>query len=210
MHLPIKSRFIEMFGNPVTNDMNWKTNKFEELCVEIGDGLHGTPEYDDFGEYYFINGNNLENKSIIIKEDTKKVSKKEFEKNFIDLNDNTVLLSINGTLGKTGFYNGEPIILGKSACYCKLKSSLNKNFIIELFNSEFWIDYMINNSSGSTIKNFGLKAMREFQMITPPISLQNQFAKFVDLIDKSKFIIQNQIRLFEELLEKKMAEYFGD
>ena len=46
-------------------------------------------------------------------------------------------------------------------------------------------------------------------LIVPPIYIQNKFADFVQQIDKSKFIVQKQIKLLEELLEKKMNEYFG-
>ena len=176
-----------MFGDPVKNTYGWDTDYMKNQCYSIGDGLHGTPEYDDEGEYFFINGNNLDDKRIVIKNDTKRVSKATFDKHYIKLGDNTILLSINGTLGKTGFYNNEPVILGKSACYCNLKSNLNKNFVIELFNTDFWKQYMIDNSSGTTIVNFGLKAMREYKVILPPIELQNKFADFVQQIDKSKY-----------------------
>ena len=55
----VKSRFIELFGDPVKNDMAWKTKPLNDVCDGIGDGLHGTPVYDDNGDYPFINGNNL-------------------------------------------------------------------------------------------------------------------------------------------------------
>ena len=205
----VKSRFIEMFGDVLKNDKNWNTQSFKELCREIGDGLHGTPVYDDFGEYYFINGNNLENKSICIKNDTKRVSEEEYKKYFIDLDENTVLISINGTFGKTAFYNNEKIILGKSACYVKLKDELNREFVLNLFGTDAWLRYMDENSSGTTIRNFGLKAMREFKMIVPPLELQNEFATFVEQIDKSKYNIQQHLNLMQELLDKKMEELFG-
>ena len=67
---------------------------------------------------------------------------------------------------------------------------------------------MIDNSSGTTIVNFGLKAMREYKIILPPIELQNKFANFVQQIDKSKLIVQKQLKLLEELLESKMNIYF--
>ena len=45
-------------------------------------------------------------------------------------------------------------------------------------------------------------------MISVPIELQNEFAEFVKLIDKSKFIVQQQIKDLQELLDSKMDEYF--
>ncbi|EAF7906500.1 restriction endonuclease subunit S, partial [Listeria monocytogenes] len=57
----------------------WKEVALEEIVDVLGDGLHGTPKYDENGEYYFINGNNLDG-NIIIDEKTKKVSYEEFLK----------------------------------------------------------------------------------------------------------------------------------
>jgi type I restriction enzyme S subunit len=52
------------------------------------------------------------------------------------------------------------------------------------------------------------KPLEKQEYIIPPISLQNEFAEFVKLIDKSKFIVQQQIKDLEELLDSKMDEYF--
>ena len=72
----VKARFVEMFGDPVRNEKGWNTYALAEMCDGIGDGLHGTPEYDENGEYPFINGNNLIDGVIQINASTKKVNKK--------------------------------------------------------------------------------------------------------------------------------------
>ena len=66
--------------------------KLDDLCEKIGDGLHGTPIYSQTGNYYFINGNNLENGKIIVSSDTPKVNDSVFEKNNKELNDSTILI----------------------------------------------------------------------------------------------------------------------
>ena len=83
---------------------NWDYKKLSKLCSKIGDGLHGTPEFSNDSEIYFINGNNLNNGKIELNSNTKKVSVHEFENNFISLNENSLLLSINGTIGSMAFY----------------------------------------------------------------------------------------------------------
>ena len=198
-----------MFGNPIENSLLWTKDKFINLCNKIGDGLHGTPKYVEEGDFYFINGNNLNYKQIEIYENTKRISEEEYKKNWKDLTSNTVLLSINGTLGHTSFYKGEKVMLGKSVCYLNLNSKLNKYFILEFFNTDYWKDYMFNNSTGSTISNFGLTTLKNFKMIVPPIELQNEFADFAKLIDKSKLIIEKQIKELQDLFNSKMDQYFG-
>ena len=125
-----QSLFYEMFGDPVENEKGWDVKKLKDISREIGDGLHGTPEYSEVDTgCYFINGNNLENGTIVIKENTKMVSEKTNAKHYIEMDDFTILVSINGTLGKVAFYNGENVILGKSACYIKLEAYNDKKYI---------------------------------------------------------------------------------
>src|SRR5208283_4348200 len=82
------------FGLP----RGWVWCRLGEIVSVLGDGLHGTPQYTTDGEYYFINGNNLINGKIEIKFNTKRVSVIEYEKYKKDMNANSVLVSINGTL----------------------------------------------------------------------------------------------------------------
>jgi len=205
----IKSRFVEIFGDISINSKSFDIKPFIDLCFKIGDGLHGTPLYDDKGNYYFINGNNLGNDYIKITETTKKVNEEVFKKNYIQFGENTVFLSINGTLGNVALYNDEPIILGKSAAYCNLKSSLHIKFVAELFKTNKFKEYMLSNSSGTTITNFGLKAFRNFPMIVPPMILQTQFTKFVEQVDKLKFAVQKSLDETQQLFDSLMQEYFG-
>ena len=93
----IKARFVELFGNPITNDKGWEVAELNTVCDGIGDGLHGTPEYDEDGEYPFINGNNLMDGVIKVTPATKMVNEDTYKKHFIELTDNAILLSINGT-----------------------------------------------------------------------------------------------------------------
>ena len=205
----VKSRFIELFGDPVKNNMGWESKPLNDVCDGIGDGLHGTPEYDEGGEYPFINGNNLIDGEIIITPATKMVAAKTYEKHFIDISTNAILISINGTLGKLAFYNGEKVMLGKSACYCNLKQDINKVFVYGVMKSDAFAEFLENSSTKSTIKNVGLKAMREFRLILPPMELQEQFAAFVEQTDKSKLAIQQSLDKLELLKKSLMQEFFG-
>jgi type I restriction enzyme S subunit len=104
----------------------WKEYKIKDITSILGDGIHGTPKYDENGSVFFINGNNLENGKIVIRENTKRVSFEEAAKHHKPLNDRTIFVSINGTLGNVARYNGEPCILGKSACYFNVKEEFEK------------------------------------------------------------------------------------
>ena len=183
----IKARFVELFGNPITNDRGWEVAELNTVCDGIGDGLHGTPEYDEDGEYPFINGNNLMDGVIKVTPATKMVNEDTYKKHFIVLTDNTILLSINGTLGKLAFYNGEEVMLGKSACYCNLKPEINREFVYGVMKTDAFAGFLESNATASTIKNVGLKAIRGFKLILPPEEIQFKFIEFANQVDKSKF-----------------------
>ena len=197
----VKSQFIEMFGDPYINDKGWETREFAKLCSAIGDGLHGTPEYDDNGPYPFINGNNLRENKIEITSETRKVGSEMYDKYFIELDETTVLLSINGTLGKTALYDGEEVILGKSACYSKVGPLLDREFVLAVFLSDAFQQYMQDNCTGTTIKNFGLKALRNYPMIVPPMEEQKRYVEFMRQSDKSKLELQQAIASTDNLMK---------
>ena len=203
------SRFIELFGDPVKNDRQWNTISLGDACDGIGDGLHGTPEYSEHGNYPFINGNNLMNGIIEITPATKMVDESTYYKHFIDLSNNAILISINGTLGKLALYNGEQIMLGKSACYCNLKPEINRKFVYWVMKSDSFADFLESNSTKSTIKNVGLKAMRDYKLIIPPKELQELFVSLAEQTDKSKLAVQKSLEQLETLKKSLMQKYFG-
>ena len=164
---------------------SWEWVRLKSLVSVLGDGIHGTPEYDITGDYFFINGNNLSNNRIVIKADTKKVNEREYQAYKKELNDKTILVSINGTIGNVGHYNGEPVILGKSACYYNLLDIRLKSYITMLMYTDYFLKYAVENATGSTIKNVSLAVMNDFLIPFPPVAEQHRIiAKIQELLPK--------------------------
>lgn len=187
---------------------HWKIGKLCFFTVRIGDGLHGTPEFDDAGEYYFINGNNLGDTNITIRENTKSVSLDEYNKYFIALNENTLLISLNGTIGNVSQYHGEQIILGKSAGYIivdsrreltidYLKFYLQSKSVKTLFELSF---------AGTTINNLSLETLRNLPVCIMTGEEQFHIAKFLEKkcarIDQ---VIQKKTLTIDKLNEYKKS-----
>ena len=205
----VKARFVEMFGNPVANEKGWHIELLKDVCNGIGDGLHGTPEYDEVGTYPFINGNNLTNGTIEITPSTKMVNIETYANHYIEISDNAILISINGTLGKLALYNGEKVMLGKSACYCNLRPEINREFVYGVMRTNAFAEFLESNATASTIKNVGLKAIRNFRLIVPPDDLQTKFVAFSRRIDKSKVAVQKSLDEAQLLFDSLMQQYFG-
>ena len=204
----IRARFVEMFGNPIINEKDWDVVRLNNVCDGIGDGLHGTPKYDEDGIYPFINGNNLKDGVIEATTITKMVNKETYKKHCITMNYNTILLSINGTFGKLALYKGEEVMLGKSVCYCNLKSEINREFVYGVMNTDAFKIFLESNATASTIKNVGLKAIRGFKLILPPKELQNKYVDFVEQVNKSKIEVQKALDKAQLLFDSLMQKYF--
>ncbi len=191
--------------------MEWKEVTLGEVSSKIGDGLHGTPKYDDEGSYYFINGNNLNCGKIIIKDDTKRVGKDEFVKNQKELNEQTILVSINGTIGNVAKYNNELCILGKSACYINVIKEVDKEFIYYVLTSANFKRNITNEATGTTIKNVSLKQMREYKFNIPcNISDQRRIASILSSLDR-KIELNNKINAdLEEMAQAIFKNWFVD
>ncbi|MFT4848614.1 MAG: restriction endonuclease S subunit/very-short-patch-repair endonuclease [Sediminicola sp.] len=191
---------VEKEEAPNALPVSWSWCRLQDLEYILGDGIHGTPDYTINGEYHFINGNNLSDGVIEIKSNTKTVSKEEYLKHKRNLNDRTVLVSINGTIGNTAFYGGEKVMLGKSACYFNLFEDVDKEYIRQLIKTEYFRKYAFSSASGTTIKNVSLRTMRSFIVPLPPLEEQkaivatvNQlFAEVEQLEDLTKQRIQTK------------------
>lgn len=183
----LRAAFLEMFGDPVTNPKGWEIQPLSELVSKLGDGLHGTPKYDPSGDYYFINGNNLGSGCISLTENIKRVGEEEFNKHKKELTKNTMLVSINGTIGRVAFYQGEKVILGKSVCYFNvIPNYISAMYLYHLIGSHYFLHYTGSIETGSTIKNVSLKSMREFPVPVPSPDLQNRFELLAKKIESKK------------------------
>ena len=181
----------------------WIEKSLDYLTTKISDGIHTTPNYDDAEDYYFINGNNLIDGKIWIDIKTKRVSKEEYNRHKRDLNDSTILLSINGTIGNIAEYNNEKVVLGKSACYINVdKIKVVKTFIIYFIQTNSIKSYYDSELTGSTIKNLSLKSIKETVIKVPNKHKEQQ--KIADTLSSLDELIKEQADKIEQLkLHKK-------
>ena len=200
--VPLKDSGIEWIGKI---PQHWKVIKLKYLSTSIGDGIHSTPNYDDSGDIYFVNGNNIGQDNLIFKEDTKKINLAEFENyNKPNLSENTIFITLNGaTYGKTSFYNGEIVLLGKSAGYVTLNKEQNKKYIRYYLQSNVAKFIMDLSLSGTTIANLSLATLNDFTVTYPSLIVQQQIAEY---LDKKCSEIDKAIADKEQLI-KKFTEY---
>lgn len=176
----------------------WEVKSMATFCTKIGDGIHGTPLYVESSEYSFINGNNIKNGFIQIDSETKKVSQEECRKYFIELNERTILLSINGTIGNLAMYDDEKIMLGKSAAFlnCKEKNMPYCYYYLTLkhIQKKMW-----NIATGSTIKNLSLDSINNLPLLFPGDDLIKAFYNITEPVFNKRKKLFKENQQFTEL-----------
>ena len=213
----IKSRFIELFGDPEHNEKEIPTLPMTELC-EIIDGDRGAnypkqEEFSDNGFCLFLNAKNVtangfsfENCMFITAEKDKLLRKGKLSRG-------DVVLTTRGTIGNLAFYDGavpyEHIRINSGMVILRMKRErITERFFIEQFKMQL-ASIKEKIASGSAQPQLPISTMNKIVMLVPNVELQAQFAAFVEQTDKSKLAVQQSIAELEELKKSLMQQYFG-
>ena len=190
-------------------DGDWTLASLNQLSSKIGDGIHATPKYDENGTIPFINGNNLVNGQIIINGNTKRINTEEFQKYNQILSDQTLFLSINGTIGNLAFYKNEQILLGKSVCFINLKNDIDKKFIYLLLQSPQLTKTFNSELTGTTIKNLSLATVRNSEFYYPREKEQTKIATFLSAVDEKISQLTQKHQLLSQYKQGMMQKLFS-
>ena len=184
-----------------------KITTLAQICDALSDGLHKAPIFNPTGEYLFVNATNLENGHIVDKGEGKRADFSEYKKYGIELNDRTILYSIDGTIGNIARYRGEKVILGKGACYVMVKNGVDPDYIYFLLQSEAFNGYIRKMSTGSTIHHISLETMRNFKFSLPEYNTQKNISSVLMAVENK---IHHNSRLAAELesMAKTIYDYW--
>ena len=215
--LLVKSRFNEMFGDPVLNEMGWEKHRLSKLTLKIGSGATprgGRESYVNEG-IALIRSMNVYDGKFIFK-DLAYLTNVQAEKlNNVIVESDDVLLNITGASVSRCCIVPQIILPARvnqhvSIIRCK-KHLLSPIFLNQLLiTSEFKsLLQKIGESSGATRQAITKNQIEELTIPLPPLSLQNEFADFVAQVDKSQLAIQKSLEELETLKKSLMQDYFG-
>ena len=177
-----------------------KRTKLKYITEKIGDGIHATPEYSDEGTIRFINGGSFGEDSI--KMIGPMLSNEEYQKqNKSLLNEHTVMIALNGAnFGNTSLYNNEAILLGKSAGYITLKSTVCREYVRYCLENSVTKEAFDLSLNGTTIPNLSLNTLRNTEICLPDYSVQKQLARTIKkMIIKMDSLIAEKESLINDL-----------
>ena len=206
----IKSRFIEMFGTE-KDFSKWNCCKVEELAdVTVGVVIKPTQYYCEKGIPAFRSLNIGEMK--VNDSDWVYFNEEGMKKNIKSiLKENDVLVVRSGAPGKscviTKKYEGYNVVDAIIA-HPNLEK-INPVFLCMFTNMPHGMNQIKAKTGGAAQQHFNVGGYNDLNIILPPLDLQNDFATFVQQIDKSKFAVQKSLEKAETLYKSLMQEYFG-
>jgi len=191
-----KSRFIELFGTVNDNVHKYEVCSLGEL-VDINIGLTHTPKYTETG-IPFLSVKDISSGKIDLS-NVKFISKEEFNSlpKGAKPQPGDLLFCRVGTLGKPVIVSNEIGDFGTfvSLGYLRFSSDSKviQNTIKCWMNSDLFDIQVRASISGASQPNLNTGWLKKFKLVVPPIEIQNEFANFVNQIDKSKLILQKQL-----------------
>ena len=209
----IKSRFIEMFGDPTKNTKKWEIKKLGDIIRVLGGYAFSSKDFKDSGIPVLrignINSGVFRPSNMVFWENDETIEK-------YAIYPGDLVMSLTGTVGKDDY--GNVCILGND--YNKYYLN-QRNAKLEIVSDldRFYLSYLLkvpeiksrltNISRGIRQANIANKDIESLKIPVPPITLQNDFATFVQQIDKSKSAVQKSLEKTETLYKSLMQQYFG-
>lgn len=187
----IQSEFVEMFGDL---DCNIKT--IEQTCTMKSGTTFSKDEENDSGEIFYIkvSGMNLPENDKYIKTSLSFVSRKVAGKTIIPAN-SIIFPKRGGAIGTNKKrITEQEICIDLNTMAVTPSNELNIQYLYQYFQN---LD-MGKLYNGSTVPQINNKDIGPLKIKVPPLELQQQFAAFVQKIDKSKFVLQQQLQFIKK------------
>ena len=210
----VKSRFIELFGDPVENDRRWQTQPLESVCKTIVDCPHSTPSYTDVDTGYMCIRTSIVKKNRIMWDEIEyipeheyyqRVQRKRPEKGDVVYTREGAILGIAAMIDRecNVALGQRSMLLSPNTAMCL------PQFLSAAMNFESFLRKALGGVSGSASPHINVGDIKAFAIILPPLELQEQFAAFVEQTDKSKLAVQQGLQELEILKKSLMQQYFG-
>ena len=204
----VKARFVELFGDPVSNSYGQQ----ELMLSELGELGRGVSKYRPRnepkllgGEYPLVQTGDVANAGLYITSYSSTYSELGLKQSKM-WSKGTLCITIAANIAKTSILNFDACFPDSIVGF-KANNKTNNIFIHYWF--LFFQEILESQAPESAQKNINLKILNELRVIVPPIEMQNEFADFVRQADKSKAVIEKSLKELETLQASLMQKYFS-
>lgn len=203
----VKARFVEMFENS-----SWPNTSLNDICSEIVDCPHSTPKYEGNLEHPAIRTTEIK-KGYIDWDSMKYVSEEEYQKRVKSLKPvpGDIVYGREGTYGNAAIIpDGYEFCLGQRVMLFRPnKTKCISAYVLYAILSDHVKRQADEKNVGATVPHVNVADAKQFDVVLPPLSIQNQFAAFVERVDQQKQTVQQSLEKLELMKKALMQEYFG-
>lgn len=207
----VKARFVEMFGDPVSNPYGYDKVALSDLA-DIKIGPFGSLLHK---EDYIVGGHPLLNPSHIvdgrISPDNKlTISDEKYkELSAYQLKTGDVVMGRRGEMGRCAVVSEEGFLCGTGSILIRTKGDVTADYIQKTISFPSFKKTIEDMAVGQTMPNLNVPIVSSFEIIKPPIEVQDRYYALVEQVNKSKVAIQKALNKTQMLFDSLMQEYFG-
>ncbi len=207
----INSRFVEMFGDPVSNPFKWDKVPLSELA-DIKIGPFGSLLHKDD---YIENGHPLVNPSHIkdgkiVTDNKLTISDEKFgEMAAYHLKIGDVVMGRRGEMGRCAVVNEDGLLCGTGSLLIRSKGEVSADYIQKIISFPSFRKIIEDMAVGQTMPNLNVPLVSNFKIIKPPIGVQHKYYSFVHQVEKLKSEEQKKLEQTQTLFDSLMQKYFG-
>lgn len=204
----IKSQFIEMFGDPITNPKGWKQTALKEVAIGKLTYGSGASAVDYDGECRYVRITDITSTGDL-NNDIKSPS--EVDEKYL-LNDGDILFARSGaTVGKTLQYkeaHGKCLYAGYLIRLVPNREIVIPEYVFNYTKTDYYTKFIESNMKVVAQPNINAQQYGDLVICIPPIELQNEFAQFVQQVDKLKFKMEQSLVELENNFNALMQRAF--
>lgn len=207
----VKARFVEMFGDPVSNPYNWEKVPLSELAdIRIGPfgSLLHKEDYIE-GGHPLVNPSHIIDGKIVIDEKLTVSHQKYIELEAYHLKAGDVVMGRRGEMGRCAVVSQEGLLCGTGSLLIRPKGKVTADYIQKIISFPSFKKMIEDMAVGQTMPNLNVPIVSAFQIIKPPMQVQENYYTFVTQVDKSKLTIQQSLDKLEVLKKALMQQYYG-
>ena len=216
-----KARFVEMFGDAVSNPMGWTVKKLKDLTVQINSGntpKGGSENYVNEGIIFFRSQNvwkdrlEMDDIAYIDAETHASMKRSSLKHGDILMTKTGRINTENSSLGRAALYMGEDdkANVNGHVYFIRLKPEVNNKFILRILVSDEYRDLIRSVCVGGIDKRqLNKEHIEEFPIICPPSDMIDKYVAFAEQVNKSKVEVQKALDETQKLFDSLMQQYFG-
>lgn len=209
LDLLIKSRFLDMFGDPISNPKKWRKEKIFDVIETNISKVKSKYTEDDTIKYVDISSiDNITN--TVRRFTTYLVKNAPSRAQQCLLKDDILISTVRPNLRNIAINNRTDCNMVASSGFCVLRSNVcNPMWLFEIIKSNEFTSYLSNLTTGANYPAVKDHDVYNYLFPCPPVILQNQFANFVKSVEQQKEVFSARLSHLEILYKSLMQEYFG-